>query len=184
MDKKQEKFFKLLKLLDDCRQKLYATYNLFVSCLAQSKQQRGELGAMYEQLLAYNDELALLEKSGKKVSKVKLNKYATEVEALTTAYAEQVKHINSIMDDCERCRKTYKGEIALCCKTYKMLKPDDVSSSIQKGYRQQVKLSKAILSKTDEVKASYKKVKEDVKAEQILFNKLASNITEKISKLG
>lgn len=184
MDKKQEKFFKLLKLLDDCRQKLYATYNLFVSCLAQSKQQRAELGAMYEQLLAYNDELVLLEKSGKKVSKVRLNKYAKEVAELVASYAEQVKHINTIMDDCERCRKTYKGEVALCCKTYKMLKPDDVSSSIQKGYRQQVKLCRAILDKTEEVKASYKKIKQEVKDEQILFDKLASSITEKISKLG
>lgn len=184
MDKKQEKFFKLLKLLDDSRQKLYATYNLFVSCLAQSKQQRGELGLMYEQMLAYLDELSMLEQSGKKVANARLSKYSKDVELLKASYAEQVEHINSIMDDCERCRKTYKGEVALCCKTYKMLKPENVSSSIQKGYRQQVKLTRAILDKTDEVKASYKKIKQEVKEEQVLFDKLASNITDKILRLG
>lgn len=184
MDKKQEKFFTLLKLLDDCRQKLYATYNLFVSCLAQAKQKRGELGEMYEQMLAYRDDLAMFEKSGKKVSKAKLTKYSKDAEVLKKAYADLVEQILHIMDDCERCRKTYKGEVALCCKTYKLLKPDDMPSTIHKGYRQQVKLTRAILDKTEEVKESYKKVKDEVKTEYVLFNQLADSIDEKISKLG
>lgn len=184
MDKKQEKFFTLLKLLDDCRQKLYATYNLFVSCLAQTKQKRCELGEMYEQMLAYRDDLAMFEKSGKKISKAKLTKYSNDADDLKKSYAELVEQISHIMDDCERCRKTYKGEVALCCKTYKMLKPDDMPSTIHKGYRQQVKLTRAILDKTEEVKQAYKNVKEEVKAEYVLFNQLVASINEKITKLG
>lgn len=182
MDKTQEKFFKLLKLLDDCRNKLRATYNLFMSCLDQTKTTKAELGGMYEQMLDYRDEVIQIE-ALKKPAKTKLSKIANECNKLKTAYEEQVEVVNHCMDDCESCRKTYKHEVSLCCQTYNVLKHEGIASSIVKGYKQQVKLIRAILDKIDDIKDNYKTLKAEIKQEKVLFDKLYTDINKKILEI-
>ena len=179
MDKTQEKFFKLLKLLDDCRNKLRATYNLFVSCLEQSKNIRAELGGMYDQLLDYKDEMMQIA-SSKKPAKTKINRIANDSNKLKSSYEEQVELVSHLMDDCESCRKTYKHEVSLCCQTYNVLKHEGLASSIVKGYKQQVKLIRAILDKIDDIKDSYKTVKAEIKQEKQMFDEQYVAINKKI----
>ena len=100
----------------------------------------------------------------------KLRKDAT---ALKAEHDEQIAMVGDGMEDAEACRKTYKHEVALCCDTYKKLGAVEVKNesgtektvptSIEKGYKQQVKLIRRILDKIDEVKASFKNVKADIK---------------------
>ncbi len=182
MDKTQEKFFKLLKLLDDCRNKLRATYNLFMSCLEQTKEIKADLGSKYEQMLDYRDEIVMLAAS-KKPAKTKLSKLATESNKLKSGYEEQVELVGHIMDDCESCRKTYKHEVSLCCQTYNVLKHEGLAASIVKGYKQQVKLIRAILDKIDDIKDNYKQLKVDIKQEKELFDKLYVDINKKIIEI-
>jgi len=182
MDKTQEKFFKLLKLLDDCRNKLRATYNLFISCLEQTKSIKAELGGMYEQMLDYKDELAQIEAS-KKPAKTKLSRLATDCNKLHTSYEEQLEVVSHCMDDCESCRKTYKHEVSLCCQTYNVLKHEGIASSIVKGYKQQVKLIRAILDKIDDIKDNYKALKAEIKQEKQMFDKLYDDINKKIIEI-
>ena len=179
MDKTQEKFFKLLKLLDDCRNKLRATYNLFISCLDQTKSIKAELGGMYEQMLDYRDEVAQIE-ALKKPAKTKLTKLANESNKLKATYEEQFEVVGHCMDDCESCRKTYKHEVSLCCQTYNKLKGEGISASIIKGYKQQVKLIRAILDRIDDIKDNYKALKEEIKQEKVMFDKLYTDINKKI----
>ncbi|MBO5909898.1 MAG: hypothetical protein J6Q15_00155 [Clostridia bacterium] len=182
MDKTQEKFFKLLKLLDDCRNKLRATYNLFMSCLEQTKNIKGDLGGMYEQMLDYRDEMMQIA-SSKKPAKTKLTKLATETNRLKDSYNEQIELVTHIMDDCESCRKTYKHEVSLCCQTYNMLKQEGLASSIVKGYKQQVKLIRAILDKIDDIKDNYKQLKAEIKQEKEMFDKLYVDVNKKIIEI-
>jgi len=182
MDKTQEKFFKLLKLLDDCRNKLHATYNLFVSCLEQTKGIKVELGAKYEQMLDFREEI-LMTSSSNKQSKIKTSKILTDSNSLKDSYEEQVELVSHIMDDCESCRKTYKHEVSLCCQTYNLLKHEGISASIVKGYKQQVKLIRSILDKIDAIKDNYKQLNVDIKQEKQMFDKLYSDITKKINEI-
>ena len=181
MDKTQEKFLKLLKLLDDCRNKLHATYNLFMSCLGQTKEIKMQLGCKYEQMIDYRDEIAIMLSSNKQ-AKFRTGKISTDSERLKKEYEEQIDFVEHIMDDCESCRKEYKHEVNLCCQTYNLLKNDDVSASIVKGYKQQVKLIRAILDKIENIKNDYNQLKNDIKQEKQMFDKLYDDILKKISK--
>ncbi len=179
MDKTQEKFFKLLKLLDDCRNKLRATYNLFVSCLEQAKSNRAEMQSLYEQMLDCKD-TAVQIVSSNKPAKTKLSRLSNEVTAVEYQYSELYNKLSHCMDDCESCRKTYKHEVSLCCQTYNVLKEKGISASIVKGYKQQVKLIRAVLNKIDEVKDLYKNLKTEVKEEKTLFDKLCLDVKSKM----
>lgn len=174
----QEKYFKVLELLNGCREKLFATYNLFVANLEQTKQIKTELGEMYEQLLDLRGEYMQLTSSDKP-AKMRIIKLCNDAKALKGAHDEKVDTANNIMDDASACRKAYKQEIVMCCDTYKKLKEKGVEGSQDKGYKQQVKLVKRVLEKIDSVKVNYKSVKEEIKEQAKMFLELFEKINQK-----
>lgn len=177
MDKTQDKFLKLLEILNVCRQKLYATYNLFVTNLEQTKEVKAELGEKYEQLVDVYNEIKQLNTLNKPV-KTRMANARKKAQTLKAEYDEQVSSVGSGMADCERCRKTYKHEVALCCDAYKQLGVGG-EEKIVKGYKQQVRLTKRILEKIDLVKANFKGVKEEIKELATMFYDLFDKINEK-----
>lgn len=181
--KAQEKFLKLLELLNGCREKLFATYNLFVANLEQTKTTKTELGEKYEQLLDLRHEFVQLTLSNRP-AKTRIAKVRKDAKALKGAYDEQLLSVGSGMADTETCRKTYKHEVALCCDTYNKLKVNGVEDHIVKGYKQQVKLIKRILEKIDTVKVSYKGLKEEIKERAKMFYDLFSQINDQELAVG
>lgn len=187
---KQSKFLTLLELLNGCREKLYATYNLFVTNVEQTKTIKEFLGLKYEQLLDMRNEFVQLSNSNKP-AKMRISKLRKDATALKTEHDEQVAMVGDGMADAEACRKTYKHEVALCCDTYKKLsvakegatEEQKVGASIEKGYRQQVKLIKRILEKIDTVKLNFKDVKEQIKERVKLFNELFDQLNEQTLSL-
>ena len=171
----QEKYLKILELLNGCREKLFATYNLFVANLETAKQTKTELGEMYEQLLDLRGEYVQLTTSGKP-AKMRVNKVRKDAETLKAEHDEKVSGVDTIMDDANACRKAYKQEVIMCCDTYKKLKEKGIEGSQDKGYKQQVKLVKRILEKIDTVKVSYKGVKEEIKLQAQMFLELFNKI--------
>ncbi len=176
--KTQEKFLKILELLNGCREKLFATYNLFVANLEQTKQIKTELGEKYEQLLDLRSEYVQLTTSGKP-AKMRIAKVRKDAKALKDEHDVQVESVGTIMNDANACRKTYKQEIAMCCDTYKLLKEKmGADASIDNGYKQQVKLARRILEKIDTVKVSFNGVKEEIKLQAKMFLELFNKINE------
>jgi uncharacterized protein YycO len=170
----QEKYLKVLKLLNGCRAKLLATYNLFVANLETVKQTKAELGEMYEQLLDMQSEL--VQATSNKPAKVRMTKICKDAENLKAEHDAKVASTDTIMDEANTCRKAYKKEIIMCCDTYKTLKERGVEGSLDKGYNQQVKLVKRILEKIDVVKANYKGVKDEIKIQAQMFVELFNKI--------
>lgn len=175
--KTQDKFLKLLELLNGCREKLYATYNLFVANLEQTKATKAELGEKYEQLLDLREEFVQLTTSNKP-AKMRIAKVRKEATSLKGEYDEQVASVSGVMSDAESCRKTYQHEAKLCCDTYNKLKETNDSPAIAKGYKQQVKLIRRILEKIDTVKVGYKGLKEEIKERAKMFYDLFKQIDE------
>ncbi len=173
----QEKYFKVLQLLNGCREKLFATYNLFVANLEQTKQIKTKLGEMYEQLLDLHGEYMQLTSSGKP-AQIRIAKVRNDAKALKAENDEKVAIVDTIMDDANACRKAYKQEIIMCCDTYKKLKEKGVGGRMDKGHNQQVKLVKRILEKIDTVKASYNGAREEIKAQAQMFLELFNKINQ------
>ena len=181
--KAQEKFLKLLELLNGCREKLYATYNLFVANLEQTKVTKVELGEKYEQLLDLRNEFVQLTTSNKP-AKTRIAKVRKDAKSLKNAHDEQVESVGKGMADADSCRKTYKHEVALCCDTYNKLKVNGVEEHISKGYKQQVKLVKRILEKIDTVKVNFKGLKQEIKERAKMFTELFDKINEEALALN
>lgn len=176
--KAQEKYLKILELLNGCREKIFATYNLFVANLEQTKQVKADLGVKYEQLLDLRSEYMQLVSSSKP-AKMRIGKIRKDAVALKTEHDEQVKSVDGIMDDANACRKSYKQEVVMCCDTYKQLKTKlGEDASVDKGYKQQVKLIKRILEKIDTVKIGYKGAREEIKEQAKMFLELFNKINE------
>ena len=176
--KAQEKYLKILELLNGCREKIFATYNLFVANLDQTKQIKADLGVKYEQLLDLRNEYVQLISSNKP-AKMRISKIRKDATAIKGEHDEQVKSVDGIMDDANACRKSYKQETVMCCDTYKQLKVKlGEDASVEKGYKQQVKLIKRILEKIDTVKVGYKGVKEEINQQAKMFLELFNKINE------
>ena len=176
--KAQDKFLKILELLNGCREKLFATYDLFVSNLKLTKQTKAELGEKYEQLLDLKGEYVQLVSSGKP-AKMRIAKIRKDANVLKQEHDEQVNSVDTIMDDAKACRKAYKGEIVMCCDAFKQLEDKfGKDEAMGKGYRQQVKLVKRILEKIDNVKTSFVGVKEEIKLQAKMFLELFNKINE------
>lgn len=181
--KTQDKFLKLLELLNGCREKIYATYNLFVANLEQAKTTKGELAEKYEQLLDLREDFVQLSSSNKP-AKMRLSKVRKDSQILKAEYDEKVSTVGSGMADADSCRKTYKHEVALCCDTYNKLKANGVEEAIAKGYKQQVKLIKRILEKIESVKVNLKTLKEEIKEQIKMFNELFDKINSQSLELA
>ncbi|MBQ7797923.1 MAG: hypothetical protein IJ371_02240 [Clostridia bacterium] len=181
--KTQDKFLKLLELLNGCREKLYATYNLFVSNVEQTKTTKAELGEKYEQLLDLRHEFVQLTSSSKP-AKIRISKVRKDSQLLKAEYDNQFATVGGGMIDCESCRKTYKHEVALCCDTYNKLKVGGVEEHIVKGYKQQVKLIKRILEKIDTAKISFKALREEIKQQKQMFDELYNKINDQVLALN
>ena len=175
----QEKYFKVLELLNGCREKLFATYNLFVANLRQTKQIKTELGKIYEQLLDLRGEYVQLTSSAKP-AKMRINKLCNDVNALKGAHDEKVDTANNIMNDANACCNSYKKETSMCCKAFKQLMEKLGNAEVvKKGYLQQVKLVKRVLEKIDSVKVGYNGVKEEIKLQAQMFLELFEKINQK-----
>ena len=174
----QEKYFKILELLNGCREKMFATFNLFVANLEQGKQVKAELGGMYEQLLDLKGEYVQLISSNKP-AKMRIGKIRKDATALKQEHDEKVSGVDHLMDDANACRKSYGQEVMMCCDTYKQLKLKlGEDKAIDNGYKQQVKLIKRILEKIDTVKIGFKGVKEEIKEQAKMFLELFNKINE------
>ena len=176
--KAQEKYLKILELLNGCREKMFATYNLFVANLDQTKQVKADLGIKYEQLLDLRNEYMQLVSSNKP-AKMRIGKIRKDAAVLKGEHDEQVQSVDGIMDDANACRKSYKQEVVLCCDTYKQLKIKlGEDATVEKGYKQQLKLIKRILEKIDTIKVGYKGVKEEIRQQAQMFLDLFNRINE------
>ena len=176
--KAQEKYLKILELLNGCREKMYATCNLFVANLEQTKQVKADLAVKYEQLLDWRNEYMQLISSNKP-AKMRISKIRKDAAVLKNEHDEQVSSVDGIMEDANACRASYKKETAMCCDTYKQLKIKlGEDSAVEKGYKQQVKLIKRILEKIDTIKVGYKSIKEEIKEQAKMFLELFNKIYE------
>lgn len=182
MGKADEKFMVVLQLLNTCRQKLDSLCNLFRASVVGSKQDSAELGRIFEQAVDCENELKLLNPN--KGSKLVVKSIKTRLTEAKKQFADMFESFSSRLKDCMPLREEYKKEVVMCCDTYKKMKTTDELNSIEKGYRQQVKLIQKILQKIKEYIAEYKAEKLQVEDKKARFDKTCSKVENLVSTLG
>ena len=156
-----EKFIEVLKLLNNCREKLDGLCSLFVANYKTAKEDRVEMGAIYDEVSSSHDELKHIANGRNNGSKLIVRTIKSKLGESKKAFNDLYTKFSSALDECIPLRKEYKGEVKACCDAYNMFKDKNgVPASIDKGYRQQVRLIQAILAKIKSVIEAYNKESE------------------------
>lgn len=192
----EKKLLTVLGLLNNCREKLRALYNLFNSNLLKAKTDSQEMSSLYDEAINSHNDLkgiatALSGKDNRekniKASKPVVKTTKGNIAEYKQKFAELYYSFKHAFDDCMKLRADYKNEVVLCCDTYKKIKKDSASKSIEKGYRSQVNLIKAILDKIKSLILNYNKEDEKVEATKKEFDnmtKLVGTLADNLCALG
>lgn len=151
----KEKFLVLLELLNNCRRKFCSLYDLSYSTLQTAKEEKAELGRLHDEIMSIYDELKLIQRSGK-YSKLMVKSIRTRLEESKSEYFENYEDFKSLFNECISLYKQYKQEVQMCRDTYNTMKNGEETTPVEKGYRQQVKVTQAIKSKTKENITKYR----------------------------
>lgn len=179
LNSQQKKLYTVLELLNTCREKLKALCYLFntqvLTAKADSQEMSSKLDAMIEK---HNDlkGIATVLPNAKKTERDKVVKASkpivkntqNSVQDLKMSFKEHYDSFKVALDEPKNLYKTYKAEVVSCCDAFKKFLSNKVVEGvekIQKGYRSQVKLIRAIMDKIKTLTLVYNQ--EDEKVEEI-----------------
>ncbi|MBQ8431065.1 MAG: hypothetical protein IJX26_03930 [Clostridia bacterium] len=134
MEKAKEKSINLLKLLNNCKDKLHALYNLCVTNVLTAKTSNEELDKIYDEASTKQADLkgimTALVTSHKdnraqngKASQGVVKQIKASLSNLEIRFYELYDSIvnDRSMEDSKALYKQYKGEVSSCCEAYKLM---------------------------------------------------------------
>lgn len=144
-DVEVNKLNEVLRLMNNCRNKISALFDLFESCILSARGNVNKMSSLYYEMMGLRDGL---EASGK-TSGVK-----AKADAIKNEFDEERDMYSTSLDEPEKHRNQYKSEVSACCKFYKSIS-SNANESIEKGYKMQVKIIRKILDKINELIVKY-----------------------------
>lgn len=182
MGKTEEKFIVLLKLLNNCRDKLHSLCSLFFANLKTAKQDSAEMGKLFDEVMDCENEIKMINSA--KGSKLIIKSIKSRLVDAKNNFVDAYEKFKNSFKDAIPLRDEYKKEVVMCCDTYKKMRKSTEMDSIEKGYRQQVKLIQAILAKIKEYIREYKAESEIVEDKKARFDSTCSKVEKLASNLG
>lgn len=190
----EKKLLAVLELLNTCREKIRALYNLFNSQVLNAKNDSQNMSSDLDFVMEKHDDLkgvafALPKKAKEerqglvKASRPIVKGAQKSLRDVKESFYESYASFKNALNEAKQLRATYKKDVKDCCEAFKNFLGEKVvagSDKIQKGYRQQVKLIKSILDKIVSLIEVYKQ--EDVKVEEI--KKQFDSMTKIVERLA
>ena len=190
----RDKQFEIIKELNDNRSKLSALFSLYNSLLLQAETDRTELTNYYDQMIDLRNsanEISNLIVSVKKAeratvfnkNKSKIKQLYAEVKDVKSNFAGACSNYRLALQDCGSLKTEYKHAVSQLCKDFKATVDDDTDVLIIKGYKQQVKIIKAILDKIEQIVADYNVKRNRMEADSEKFQELSSSVSLLLDKM-
>ncbi len=184
----------IVKELSDNRSKLSALYSLCNSSLITAEENRVELSGFYEQMIDFKNDLNALSSlivSVKKAErattfnkhKSRIKTISLEVNLVNNSFNDNCKKYNTALKECAGLKSEYKHTVSGLCKEFKATVDEDTDTSIIKGYKQQVKLIKAILDKIELLISDYNVKKNKVEDDNEKFSVLYSSVNSLLTQI-
>ncbi len=194
LNPQEKKLYTVLELLNTCREKIKALCYLFNTQVLNAKADSDQMGVCLDTLIEKHNDLkgiaSVLPKAKKddratvaKASKPIVKSTQVSVSDLKKDFAEHYANFKNALTEAMTLRATYKAEVVSCCEAFKKFlasKEVEGSEKIVKGYRQQVKLIKAVLDKIKSLIVVYNQ--EDEKVEGL--KKEFDNMTKIVDRLA
>ena len=190
-----ERLNEIIKQLNDNRSKLSALYSLYNSSLLIAENNRVELGVYYEQMIDLKDEInsiSLAIANAKKAERAetlsrnrgKIKRLNLEASQANSSFNESAKKYRIALKDCGSLKTEYKHTVKELCAEFKSLMGEnEIDVIILKGYRQQVKIIKAILDKIELLISDYNVKKNKVEEDNTRFEALYESVGSMLERL-
>lgn len=190
----ENKLLNIIRELNDNRSKLSALFSLYNSSLVVAETNRAELMNYYEQMIDLKNDVNSLSimisnvKKAERVSlynknKMKIKSLGNEINLVNNSFQDGCKKYKIALKECGSLKSEYKHTISELCKEFKALVNEETDTSIIKGYKQQVKVIKAILEKIEMLIADYNVKKNKIEDDSVKFTELYSSVSSLITQL-
>jgi len=184
----------IIKELNDNRSKLSALYSLYNSSLLVAETSRAELSNYYEQMIDLKNDINSITamiagaKKAERISafnknKSKIKHLGSEIKLVNDYFVNSCNKYRIALKECGSLKSEYKHVVSELCKEFKSLVDDNTDVSIIKGYKQQVKIIKAILEKIEMLIADYNVKKNKVEDDNEKFGALYSSASALITQI-
>lgn len=182
----------IIRELNDNRSKLSALYSLYNSALLGAEEERAELSSYYEQMIDFKNDVSLISNMIFAAKKSERSKTATQNKSKIKKLNTDAKSVNSnfknvcskyklALQDCGSLKTEYKHNVSELCKEFKAIcEPDE---NTYKGYKQQVKMIKAILEKIELLISNYNVNKNKIEKDSENFNQIYESVNSMIEQL-
>ena len=190
----ENKLLEIIRQLNDNRSKLSALYSLYNSSLLVAETNRAELSNYYEQMIDLKNDvnsLSVMIGSMKKAdranaynkNKSKIKHLGSEINLVNNYFNDECKKFKIALKECGTLKSEYKHTVSELCKEFKSLVNEDTDASIIKGYKQQVKVIKAILEKIEFLIADYNVKKNKVEDDNAKFGQLYESVNSLLTQI-
>lgn len=184
----------IIRALNDNRNKLSALYSLYNSSLLVAENSRQELGTYYEQMIDFKNDLNTLSSqigNAKKSertdlltkNKIRIKKIGLGSKEASSMFNDNCGKYRIALKECGSLKTEYKHTIGELCKQFKATINNDTDALILKGYKQQVKIIKAILDKIETLISDYNVKKNKMEEDNTKFNQLYESVNTLIDRL-
>ena len=190
----ENKLIEIIRQLNDNRSKLSALYSLYNSSMLVAEQNRTELSNYYEQMIDLKNDVNSLSvmiasvKKGERATlynknKSKIKHLGSEINLINNYFNDGCKKYKIALKECGNLKSEYKHTVSELCKEFKTLVNEDTDTSIIKGYKQQVKVIKAILEKIEFLIADYNVKKNKVEDDNVKFGQLYASVNSLLTQI-
>ena len=188
------RILEIIKELNNNRSKLSALYSLYNSSLLVAETSRAELSNYYEQMIDLKNDinsLSVMLAGAKKTERVatfnknksKIKHLGSEIKLVNDYFVDSCKKYRIALKECGSLKSEYKHVVSELCKEFKSLVDESTDATIIKGYKQQVKVIKAILEKIEALISDYNVKKNKVEDDNAKFAALFDSANALITQI-
>lgn len=189
-----EKLLEIIKQLNNSRNKVSGLYSLYNTYLLQAEEDRANLGGFYEQMVDYKNDLNAITKQIGLVAKAqrsleynknksKINSINHAVDSVASGFQSACKNYREALKECGSLKAEYKHEVVELTKEFKSSINADTQATIIKGYKQQVRVIRAIFDKIEFLISDYNQKRNKVDEDSERFNALKNSVNVMLSSL-
>lgn len=184
----------ILKALNDNRSKLSALFSLYNNSLLIAEDNRSQLSSYYEQMVDYKNDLNSISNevaSAKKserantltAHKMKIKRLDREVDSVHKEFNSSCANYKLALQNCGSLKAEYKHEVSELCKQFKAQVTEDTPTITIKGYKQQVKIIRAILDKIELLISDYNIKRNKMEEDSANFHNLYDSVSTMLEQL-
>ncbi len=190
----EDELYAIVRQLSDNRSKLSALFSLYNTALLTAEDDRSVLGEYYDKMIDLKNDLNLISndigqsKKTEKAEKISKNKSKIkrlkgDVDEVNENFSVSTKRYKIALQECGSLKTEYKHKVSELCKEFKAGIDSSTAPEIIKGYKQQVRVIKAILDRIEQLVCDYNVKRNKIEEDNARFAQLYASVNMMLDQL-